>query len=65
MGWKLKILFDDGSEDLIDEVFDSEEAAQAEYDEWLEGWSAGRDVLRLAGREYSDKNIEDCEIWEE
>ncbi len=65
MGWKLKIYFSDGSEELVDEVFDSEQAAQNEFDEWREGWVAGRDVLQLAGEDYSNANIEDCEIWEE
>lgn len=65
MGWRLKIYFSDGSEELIDEVFDSEQAAQNEYEEWCEGWCAGKDVLQLAGENYSDADIEDYEIWEE
>ena len=42
MGWRLQINFSDGSSELVDEVFDSEEAAQDEYDTWLDSWGAGR-----------------------
>lgn len=65
MGWRLKIYFSDGSEELVDEVFDTEEEAQDEYNEWLDSWAAGRETLQLAGEDYSDADIEDCEIWEE
>ncbi len=65
MGWRLRINFDDGSDELVDDVFESEEEALAEYDSWLDGWSAGRETLKLAGEEYSEASIEDCDIWEE
>ena len=65
MSWKLKIFFDDGSDLVADEDFATEQEALDDYNLWLESWSAGRNVLRAAGREYSDKNIEDYEIWEE
>ncbi len=65
MGWRLRINFDDGSDELVDDVFESEEDALAEYDSWLENWGAGRETLQLAGEEYSDADIEDCDIWEE
>ena len=65
MGWRLRVLFSDGSEELVDDVFESEEAAQDEYDLWLDSWAAGRETLKLAGEDYSDADIEDCEIWEE
>lgn len=65
MGWRLRINFDDGSDELVDDVFESEEDALAEYDSWLENWGAGRETLQLAGEDYSDADIEDCDIWEE
>lgn len=65
MGWRLRINFDDGTDELVDEVFDSKEEAQDEYDSWLENWGAGRETLMLAGEDYSDADIEDCDIWEE
>ena len=65
MGWRLRINFNDGSDELVDDVFESEEDAMAEYDSWLENWVAGREVLQLAGEDYSDADIEDCDIWEE
>ncbi len=65
MGWRLRINFDDGSDELVDDVFESKEDALAEYDSWLENWGAGRETLQLAGKEYSDADIENCDIWEE
>ena len=65
MGFRLKILISDGTEELVDDVFEAEDMAQAEYESWLDSWGAGRETLELAGEEYSDAEIEDCEIWEE
>lgn len=65
MGWRLRISFDDGSDELVDEVFETKEDALVEYDIWLDSWGAGRETLQLAGEEYSDAEIEDCDIWEE
>lgn len=65
MGWRLQINFSDGSSELVDDVFDSEEAAQEEYETWLDSWGAGKETLMLAGEDYDDSDIEDCDIWEE
>lgn len=65
MAWRLKILFDDGTEELVDEEFETEQDAQDEYDSWLDSWGAGRETLMLAGEDYCEADIEDCEIWEE
>lgn len=65
MGYRLKILFSDGSSELVDDVFDTEEEANDEFDSWLENWGAGRNDLKLAGEDYTDADIEDCEIFEE
>lgn len=65
MGWRLQIYFSDGSSELLDDVFDTEEDAQDEYESWLENWGAGKETLMLAGEDYDDSDIEDCDIWEE
>lgn len=65
MGWRLRINFSDGSSELVDEVFDTEEDAQDEFDSWPENWGAGQEILELAGEDYCDADIEDCDIWEE
>ena len=65
MGFRLRINFSDGTSELVDEVFDTEEEAEEEYESWLENWGAGKETLELAGEEYDDSDIEDCDIWEE
>lgn len=65
MAWKLKILFDDGTEELVDEDFETEEAANNEFQEWLDNWVAGAEALSDDDEGGSDASIEDCEIWEE
>lgn len=65
MAWKLEIHFSDSSSELVDEDFETEQEAQDEYDSWLENWNAGRETLMLAGEDYIDADIEDCDIWEE
>ena len=41
MGWRVRINFSDGSSELVDEIFDTELDAEAEYEEWLDSWEAG------------------------
>jgi hypothetical protein len=65
MGWRLKVNFSDGSEELEDEVFESREDAEDEWQGWLDGWGSGRETLKLAGESYSEKDLVNCEIWEE
>lgn len=65
MSWKLDLFFSDGSCKTVDEDFETEEDAKEEYDLWLEGYSAGREVLELAGESYSEEKIIDCEIYED
>ena len=65
MGWRVRINFDDGTSELVDDVFDSEEDAESEYDSWLENWGAGKETLMLANEDYCDAEIVDCDIWEE
>lgn len=64
MGYKLTINFTDGTSEEVDEIFETEEDALAEYDVWLENWGAGRDVLKLAGEDYIEADIVDCDIDE-
>ena len=65
MAWRVRVNFDDGTEELVDEEFETREDAECEEQEWYEGWSVGRDVLEYADEEYSDADIESIEIWEE
>lgn len=65
MGYRLQIHFSDGSSELIDEVFETKEDAEAEYDSWLENYSVGGETLKLASEDYDDSDIEDYDIFEE
>ncbi len=65
MAWKLKINFSDGSSELVDEDFETEQEARYEFDSWLDSWSAGKKTLMLAGEDYVDADIVDFEIWKE
>ena len=65
MAWRLKIYFSDGTSELLDDVFGSEQEAQCEYESWLDNWAEGRETLMLSGEDYSDADIDDCDIWEE
>ena len=65
MGWRVRINFSDGSSELVDEIFDTELDAEAEYEEWLDSWEAGKETLMLAGEDYIDASIDNCDIWEE
>jgi hypothetical protein len=65
MSWKLEIYLSDGTTRIDDNDFDTEDEARNEYQCWLENWEEGREVLKLSGREYSDAEIEDYEVWEE
>lgn len=64
MGFKLTINFNDGTSQEVDEIFDTEQDAIAEYESWLDSWGAGRETLMLAGEDYSDADIEDYDIEE-
>lgn len=65
MGWKLQIRFNDGTEEIVDETFDTYEDAEAEYDSWLENYGLGIEILGLSGEDVDDAEIVDYEIWEE
>ena len=65
MAWKLNINFSDGSSELVDEDFRTRREAEAEYQEWLDNWEVGKETLMLAGEDYSDADIVDCDIWKE
>ena len=64
MGYKLKIIFSDGSSYIDDRVFETEEDAMDEYDDCVSNLPAGQEALELSGEDYSDATIEDYEIWE-
>lgn len=65
MAWKLKIIFSDGSSEIDDHDFETEEEAKDEFDSWVENWDVGRETLMMAGEDYLEIDIEDYKIWEE
>lgn len=65
MSWKLRVNFSDGSSEELEEDFETREEAEAEYNVWLDSWSAGAETLELAGEDFSSAEIEDADIWEE
>ena len=66
MAYRVKITFSDGGEDeLLDEVFETEEAATDAGLEWLSDFSAGADTLELMGQSYTDPDCVDFEVFEE
>ena len=65
MGWRLRIIFSDGTTELVDEVFDTEEEAEDEAESWGDSWAEGAEVLEDAGEGFSEADIVDYEIWEE
>lgn len=65
MGFRLRINLSNGDSELVDEVFETKEDAEMEYQTWLDSWDVGRETLKLAGETYVEADIEDCEIFEE
>jgi hypothetical protein len=66
MGYRVIYNFDDGSsEDILDEVFETEEEAEEAAREGVSDYSAGRDVLIEAGEKYCEQEIVDWDIVEE
>ena len=65
MAWKLRINFSDGTSELVDEDFETKQDALDEYESWLDSWNVGGETLMMAGEDYSDAEIEDCDIWKE
>lgn len=63
MGWKLRINFSDGTSQLVDDDFRTKRDAENEFQEWLDSWAAGAETLELAGRDFDDSSITDCDIW--
>ena len=66
MGYRVYYNFSDGrSEDLLDEVFATEEEAEEAAREGASNYSQGRDYLEEAGEDYCEETIEDWDIVEE
>lgn len=64
MGYKLTIYFTDGRSEEVDEIFETEQDALDEYDNWLDSWGAGRESLQLAGEDYIEADIDGYDIDE-
>ncbi len=65
MGFRVSINFDDGNSELLDEVFETEEDAEAEARQWASDYSQGGDILKEAGEEYCEQEVVDWDIYEE
>lgn len=64
MSYRLTIHFSDGSSEVVDEVFETEHDALNEYDSWLDSWESGKEILKLAGEDYVDADIDGYDIDE-
>lgn len=65
MGWKARLVFDDDETLDVDGTFSSEEEAEAAGWQASSDYSQGRDVLELAGEDYSDAEVSYIDTWEE
>lgn len=66
MKYRVYYVFDDDTtEDLLDELFDTEEEAEAAALEGEGNYITGTEVLQLGGHDYSEAKIVDWYIEEE
>lgn len=66
MKYRVFYNFDDGtSEDLLDELFDTEEEARFAAEEGMNNYDTGVETLQLGGHDYPEANIIDYDIQEE
>lgn len=66
MGYRVWYNFDDGtSEDLLDEVFDTEKEAEEAALEGENNYNTGTETLMLGGHDYDSAKIVDWDIIEE
>ena len=66
MGYRVIYNFSDGtSEDLLQQVFDTEEEAETAAQIGAEAYDSGNDVLKLAGESYSESRLIDWDIVED
>lgn len=66
MGFRVIFYFDDGTtdENLLDEVFDTEEEAEIAAGQCASDYSQGRGYLEEAGEDFCEECIEDWDIIE-
>lgn len=66
MKYRVFYNFDDGtSEDLLNELFDTEEEARIAAEEGINNYDTGVETLQLGGHDYPEANIIDYDIQEE
>ena len=66
MGYRVYYEMSDGStQDILDEVFDSEEEAEEAAAQGASDYSQGRDYLEEAGEDFCEEEIEGWYIDEE
>lgn len=64
MSYNVRIDFDDGSDIVIDETFETEEDAESGAQQWASDYSQGGSYLREAGEEACDTTIIGWDIYE-
>ncbi len=65
MGYRVIYDFDDGSsEDILNEIFETEEEAEAAAEQGASDYSQGRDYLDEAGEDYCEEKIIGWDIEE-
>ncbi len=66
MSYRVWYEFDDGStEDLLHELFETEEEAEAAAHEGIGNYKTGVEALKLGGHDYPEANIIDYYIEED
>jgi CelD/BcsL family acetyltransferase involved in cellulose biosynthesis len=66
MGYRVYYIFDDDTtEDLLDELFETEEEARAAALNGMGDYSVGVETLQMGGHDYPEAKIIDYDIEEE
>lgn len=65
MGYRVIFNFDDGSsQDLLDQIFETEDEAESAAMQGASDYAQGRDYLEEADEEYCEERIVDWDIEE-
>lgn len=65
MAWKVRLIYSDGDSEVLDEEFDTEEAAIEAGWEASSNMSQGFDYLEEAGEDHEDVEVDEVEAFEE
>ena len=64
MGFKIKYVYPDGTEEIDEEVYETEEEATSEAENGVLGFATGAEILEDRGEDYMEGSLE-YEIIEE